>query len=893
MSAGRWLLRHTLPSDELVIVGEIEEMCADRYRDARPWRAHLGYWQQVLALALHFTLEKRRERRRSSGRRVSGGPLLPGPGFPTERNFTMSTLLDDARQALRHLLRRPGFSATVVLILTIGIGPAVAIFTVVNGLLLRPLPYEDPDRLGLVRIDLSGLVAHPGISHGEIVDLREGMRSAAGVEAVNREFTTILGEGSEMVPRKGTTATLGFFDLLGVQPVLGRSFIEADREERVALISHRLWTDHFGADAAIVGDTTIINATAYTIVGVLPPDFELMLGPGGGVSTEVDLWFPLLLDPEFRNFWGFRTLVRLAPETSFAEARAEIERLGGEMVRNFPAIYEDAGIRFDLHPLHDDLVAPVRPALLVLFGAVAMVLLIACNNAAGLLLAGTLARAKELAVRQALGAHRYRVLSQVMIESLLLASAAGALGVLVARVGLQSLLAFQPGNLPRVGAMVVDATVLGFAIAVTFLACLAFGIIPAWQGSRAEAADVLRQGGRTGGTVRGRARNGLVVAQVAFSVMLLIGAGLLIRTMQQLQAVDLGFDPTNVLALRVPLDGAAVEREERWAKFRTVADEVRALPGVTAVGGMQETPLSGRGFRSSYSPDVDSTDEWNGTTADYRWVLPDTLEALGGRLLAGRDISRADVDQNRPVAVIDQALAADTWPGESPIGKRLKVMIESPNLDPVVEIIGVMEHPKIIDGRTVPMPIVLLPYSSTRRSEMTLLVRAERDPAALADAIRVAVYAAGTGRPVHTIQPLDALVVDARADARFILLLMSTLAGVAVVLSAAGIYSVLAYLVRQRSHETGVRMALGAAARDILRLNLGTGLLLAAGGVAFGLLGALLLSGFLESVLFGVAPRDPITFFGVALVVSLVATLASLVPALRAARSDPAHALRS
>ena len=336
-----------------------------------------------------------------------------------------------------------------------------------------------------------------------------------------------------------------------------------------------------------------------------------------------------------------------------------------------------------------------------------------------------------------------------------------------------------------------------------------------------------------------------------------------------------------------------MEGEERWGKFQSVAEELRALPGVTAVGGMHVTPLSGRGFRSSYSADVDSSDEWNGTTADYRWVLPDTLEALGGRLVAGRDISREDLDQNRPVAVIDQQLAADAWPGENPIGKRFKVMIESPNLDPVMEIIGVMEHPKIIDGRTAPMPIVLLPYSSTRRREMTLLVRAERDPASLADAIRGAVYAAGTGRPVHTIQPLETLVVDARADARFVLLLMSSLAAVAVVLSAAGIYSVLAYLVRQRSHETGVRMALGAAGRDILQLNLGAGLMLAAGGVALGLTGALLLSGLLESVLFEVAPRDPVTFFGVALVVSVVAALASLVPALRAARSDPASALRN
>ena len=890
MNVSRWVLEQALPADERAIAAELEEVRGERYPGAR-WMGRLWYWRQVAELSLAFLLEQRRERRRprlaASHARAGKTPQLPAPQKPS-----MSNLLDDARQAVRHLARRPAFSLTVVAILTIGIGPAIAIFTVVNGLLLQPLPYEDPERLGLVRIDLSGLVAHPGISHGEIVDLQADFTSAAAVEATNREFTATLGEGADMVSTRATGVTLGFFDLLGIEPAMGRVFAESDREERVAMISHRLWSDRFGADPDIVGSSTTINSDAFTVIGVLPPGFELLLGPGGGVSADVDVWMPMILDPEFRNYWGYRTLVRLRPDATFAAARAEIAQLGEGMVRDYPAIYENAGIRFDLHPLHDDLVAPVRPALVVLFGAVALVLLIACNNAAGLLLASTLSRAKELAVRQALGAHRIRVLTQVMVESLLVAAVAGTLGVLAARFGLRALLAFQPGNLPRLDAMVIDGTVLGFAIGTTFIACIAFGLLPAWHGSRAEAADVLRRGGRNGGSVRGRTRNALVVAQVAFSVMLLVGAGLLIRTMQQLQAVDLGFDPSNVLTLRAPLDTPNIPREERWPAFQGALDEIRALPGVVSVGGMHETPLTGRGFRSSYSADPDSTDEWNGTTADYRWVLPGTVEAIGARMIAGRDISNADLDENRPVAVIDNVLAEELWPGESPIGRRFKVMIESRDLDPVMEIIGVMEHPKVVDGRTIPMPEVWIPYSSSPRGEMSLLVRSANDPVEMTGAIRSAIHAAGTGRPIHTVQTLDSLVADARADARFILLLMATLAAIALLLSAAGIYSVLAYLVRQRHHETGVRMALGAASRDILRLNVSTGLVLAGVGVVVGAAGAVALAGWLDSVLFGVAPRDPATFVGAIAVIAVVAILASLIPALRAARVDPSEALR-
>lgn len=888
MSPGRWLLRRALPEDELVAAEELREAGLRRHPRS-PLRARLWSWRQTLSLAVRLAFERRAERRASFGAPGGNG------SHPRPEGNPMNVVLEETRHALRSLRRRPGFSLLVIVVLAVGIGPAVAIFTVANGLLLRPLPYERPEELALVRIDLSGLTAHPGIAQAEVLDLRRELDVATAVEAIDREQIATLGSGDDMASILAARATPGLFEMLGIRPAVGRwpvTLEDPPRDE--AVVSHEFWSSHMGADPARLGESLLVDGDDLVVVGVLPPGFRLLLGPGGGVTPNVDVWESMELNPEARNFWGYRTLVRLAPDVSMEQARSEIAAFGERLVATYPATYDNADIRFDLSPLHEDVVAPARPAVLVLLGAVALVLLIACNNAAGILLAGTLERSREIAVRQTIGAARGRVLLQTLIESLVLAAAAGAVGLGAARVGLEMLLARQPGNLPRVADMVIDLRVAAFAIGASLLACLGFALLPAWHGARVLAGDALRSGGAGSSGLRSGGRNALVVAQVAFSVVLLVGAGLLIRTLDRIGSVELGFEPRQALTMHVPLDGDAFPTAERWSAYDRLLDRLRALPDVEAAGGLQYLPLDGRSFRSSYSPAVDDVDEWNGTTADYRWVTPGALEAMGIRLLAGRDFTAADLHENRPVAIVDASLARELWPGQNAVGQRLRAMVETPFFpDPVVEVIGVMEHPRLIDVRAEVRPWIWLPYTVLPRPDMALVVRTTGPPLAALESIRRTIGDFSTGRPVHTVGTLESLVADASAETRFALLLLTSLSSIALVLAAAGVYSLLAYLVRGRTQETGIRMALGASAGDILRLNLLYGLRLAAIGLVLGLCGALWLGDYLESLLYEVAPRDPITLAGAAVAVLAVAALASWLPARRAAGSEPSAALRS
>jgi putative ABC transport system permease protein len=808
----------------------------------------------------------------------------------------MAGLRRDLIFAVRALLKRPAFTAAVVATLALGIGPNTAIFSVVNGVLLRPLPYASPERLALMRIDLSGLEQHPGIAQAEVLDFRARAELLEDVGAVSREFTASLTAEGRMEAVLAANVTPNLFPMLGVSPSLGRSFTaeeELPDGPRVALISHGLWERRFGGAADVVGQDLEMNGTRFPIVGVMPEGFQLLLGPGTSLSPNIDLWLPMQLDPEFRDFWAFRAIARVDEGATIAQAEAEIQSIGARLVEEYPDEYANSDIRFYLHPLHNDLVQSARPAILTLLGAVTLVLLIACTNAAGLLVARMKAREKEIAVRAALGAGRGRIVREVLLESLVLALVAGAAGLGLGWLGLETLLAFQPGSLPRVDDIVLDRQVLLFTLGAASLAAFMFGMIPAWQASKADVQSALREGGRRGsGGVRVRTRNALVVAQVAFSVMLLIGAGLLIRTFNELRQVDLGFDPDHVITMRAPLNGGDLEPEERWGIYGQLLEDVRGLPGVTAAGGTSIIPLSNQGMMASYSTDGSLDTNWNGSSADYRWVFPGYFEAMGVDLVAGRVFDDGDNDELVGRVIVDESLAQQAWPNGDAVGQHFTIGMGSALDTALVEVVGVVSHSRILDVRREVRPQIYLPYRTGPGGNMWLTVKAEGDASRVVASVRRLAEAVGTGRPVHSVRSMGSYVEEAMGGTRFTLLLMGTLAGIALLLSGVGIYSVIAYLARQRTHDTGVRLALGAQREDIIRMNVKEGLGLAAFGVPLGLGGALALSRFLESQLFGVNATDPVTYVGIPLVLVALAVLASYVPASQASKVDPATALR-
>jgi predicted permease len=809
----------------------------------------------------------------------------------------MRGLPRDVGYALRMLARKPAFAAAVVLTLALGIGPNTAIFSVVNSVLLRPLPYEDPEQLVLIRIDLSGLEQHPGIAMAEVTDFREQSQTLQELGSVTREFTTSLTAEGNMEAVLGAAVTPNLFPLLGIEPVVGRQFAPEEGtpdQEPAVILSHGLWQRRYGGDAGIVGDTIEINGNAVQVVGVMPERFRLLLGPGTSLSPDVELWFPLVLRDN-RGFWAYRAIGRIAPDVTVAHAEAEIQTVGARIVEQYPDIYANAGIRFYLHPLHGDLVQNVRVPIYALLGAVVLVLLIACTNAASLLIARNKAREKEFAVRYSLGARRGEIVNQVMTESVILALLAGGLGLVLGAVGLKAILAFQPGNLPRMDEIGLDPAVLGFTIAVSFLASLAFGIIPAIQASRPEAREALRDRTSSSGVLRSGPRRILVVSEVAFSLMLLIGAGLLIRTFNSLRKVDLGFQPESVITFQAPLEFQRFSSaEERWEVYRQARERIIALPGVRSAGGISLLPLGNQNMMASYSyGDIPNTD-WNGLSADYRFVTPGYFETMGISLQAGRAFDDYDNNEIRAVAIIDETLAREAWPDEDPVGQMLRIGLgtELEGDSSEVEIVGVAKHSRIIDVRRVVRPQIFLPYRLGPAPDLNMAVHADVDPVGLMPAIRNVLEELGTGRPIHSILGMEENVGAAMGGARFTLILMAILAAIALMLSTIGLYSVIAFIVRQRTHELGIRMALGARRSHVVLSNLREGLMLVLIGIPIGLVGAFFTTRFMGSILYGVRATDLITFGGVALLFVVVALLASYLPAWQASRVDPAVALR-
>ena len=814
----------------------------------------------------------------------------------------MRTILPDLRYALRMLRRAPGFTAVAIVTLGLGVGAATAIFSIISAVIVRPLTYREPERVVNLWVDF-GVAAQslPAMSPGDFKDyqqrtqLFESIGAASGGNIVGA--TGAFGEGGNVERVDVSTVTANFFQTVGIDPLYGRHFTaeeEAAGGPTVVMLSHRLWVSRFGGDPQIVGRRIRLDGLDQTVVGVLPATGRLWLPAEAFLVTDAQIWKPLQFNyanQPPRNFTFFTVFGRMKPGVTLAQAQADLETVAAQL-RAEHAVHEAAGMRIRAVPLQKDVVKHVRPALFALFGAVGMLLLVACANVAHLLLARATARERELAVRGALGATRGRLLRQLTTESLLLAAAGGALGIGLARIGTRWLVWMSPANLPRVDAIRIDPGVLLFALGATLATAVVFGLVPALRAAGVDVNRTLRAGTNPSASkAQVRMRSVLMVAEVALTLVLLIGAGLMVRSFVALQQVRPGFDPASVLSFRVSLPVAKYSRFEMRAEFiRRMEEEIRRLAGVTHVGFTSQLPLTGSGALSPFAYDEATARSWESATADGRGASPDYFRALGTRLLAGRFFE--DRDRGANVIIIDETLAARAWPGENAVGKRLQTQpTGSPNR--FSEVIGVIEHIRSQDLARAVRPQIFRPLIGFGGTQPFVVVRTTVDPASLIPVVRQLIASMDPDAPVDRAQPMTAYVNDALAQSRLTLVLMAGFGIVALIMAAVGIYGVISYSVSQRTKEIGIRMALGQEARQIRNLVVGQGLRLVAISLLIGLAAAYALSVTVSGLLYGVNPRDPLTFGGMAAFLLAVALLGCLIPARRATAVNPLAALKA
>jgi putative ABC transport system permease protein len=800
----------------------------------------------------------------------------------------MQTLWQDLRYGARMLLKNPGFTLIAVFTLALGIGANTAIFSVVDAVLLRPLAFKEPDQLviigrGRARESVSS------ISYPEFIDVKEQnqvFEEVAAASVGDREFDLASDREPERIA--GLRVSTGFFKLLGVEPRLGRTFSPEESQagqNRVAIIGHNLWQRRFGGDAAIVGKTLRLNAESHTVIGILPPEFQY---PTLGADPKVDVIVPSAPDPE-RSNQTLAVLARLKPGVALAQAQANLDVIKENLARQYPRPNADWGI--NVLPFQEYLVRGSRSKLLMYFGAVAFVLLIACANVANLLLARAAVRRKEMAIRLSLGATRWRVVRQLLAESLLLAIVGGGLGLLLAMWGADFLAHVLSGSVTRIQETSLDARVLGFTFALSLLSSGVFGLAPAILGSKPDLNEALKESQRqgSGGLRRNRLRGLLVVTEVALTLVLLVGAGLLVRSLMQLHKIELGFETENVLTMRVSLPRAKYASGQQAREFfQQVTGRVAAAPGVEAVGLVDLLPLGGGDAKTQLTIEEPSA-AGSQIGASVRSVNHDYFRALGIPLLGGRYFTEHD-DQSAPrAAIINQALAQRLWPGEVALGKRVRIGGQD---SPQAEIVGVAPNVRHWVFNSQPLLEIYCPYLQRPMRSAYLTVRSGARPDNLVAAIRREVLAVDKDQPVYNIKTLDERLSDNFAGRRLPMFLMSLFAGLALALAAAGIYGVLSYLVAQRTQEIGVRIALGAKPRDIQKLVVGQGLALIAIGVALGLIASVALKRVMAGLVYEVSATDPLTYAAITLLLTAVALLACWIPARRATKVDPMVALR-
>ena len=821
------------------------------------------------------------------------------------RDVRSGALLDttarDLRYAARTLIRRPGFTIVAVTALALGIGATTAIFSVVNGVLLRPLPYADPDRLVVLLHD-----ARNPVSAANYLDWKRQSTVFSTMGAAEYWVGNVSGDVPERA--QGLRVTSDVLAMTGVRPVLGRVFRpddDAPSGEPPLVLSWGYWQRRFAGSRDVLDQRMLVDGTSYVVVGVMPQGFDFPMF----WATGVQMWAPLPLGERATSRIGssLRVFARLRQGVTLESARAQVTAIAASLEQAFPG--SNRGVT--VTPLAKNVVGDVRTALLVLLGAVGFVLLIACANVAHMLLARATARQREMTVRLALGASRARLLRQMLTESVVLALVGGVVGVVLARVGLTVLIALAGNSIPRAEGIALDPRVLVFSALVSLLTGVAFGLLPAVRVSRSEMAEALREGARgsTEGGQRSRLRWVLVGSEIALSIILLTGAGLTIRSFVALRAIDPGFDARGVLTAVISLKGTAEQPAgRRTAFYQSALDRVRRLPGVESASLINHVPIAGDIWGFPFRVDGQPKPRQEDTpTAAYRVVFPEYFKAMRLPILQGRDVTESDRLGSTPVVVVNDFFAKRYWPNESAVGKR--IALDPADDNPVwVTVVGVVKNAVRSDWAAPPEEEMFLPYFQTRQylesdgghvAYMSLVVRASCTagmrciPASLAPSVREVIASLDRAVPVTEIQTMDDVIAGATAGPRFTLVLLATFAAVALVLAAVGIYGVISYAVSRRTHEIGVRMALGASPATVVRLIIGQGMRVVGVGVIAGLAGALLATRLMTSVVYGVRVTDPLTYVAVAALLTGVAVLATYIPARRATRIDPLIAMRS
>jgi putative ABC transport system permease protein len=803
----------------------------------------------------------------------------------------MEILLQDLHYGFRRLIKNPGFTATAVLALALGIGASSAIFSVVNAILLRPLPFKDSDKLIMVWGTQPQLDTAP-FSPADFLDLRDQNQVFEHIAAYKAQSLNLTG-ADEPERIRGAVVSASFLSLLKAEPILGRGFLPDEEQvgkNQVVVVSHGLWQRRFGSNPSLVGQTLTLNAKSYLVVGISSPDYQF--------PSWADVWVPLAFDAnetKLRDTHYLNVIARLKPEVSRGQAQAEMDIIAGRLEQEHPASNTGIGVR--LISLQEQIVGGIGPSLLVLLGAVGFVLLIACANVANMLLARSAARQREMSIRTALGASRPRVVRQLLTESVLLAFIGGALGLLIAHWGVKLLIAVSPGSIPRVAEIGIDGRVLVVTLVLSVLTGVIFGLAPALQVSKPDLNVSLKEGGRssTQGGGRRSLHSLLVVFEIALALVLLIGAGLMMRSFLRLQEVNPGFDPKNALTMQIALPKFKYpDVNHRAAFFQQVLERMKTLPGVQSVGAITGLPLSGNNSSTSFLIEGrESPAALEKPLTEYRTISPDYFRAMGIALLKGRDFSSVDHENAPGVVIINETMARRFFPNEDPIGKHLGLS-GPPDWR---EIVGVVGDVKEFGLDAEPKPESYIPYLQSKPSyleytSMVLVIRTGAEPKSIGPTLRGVIQAVDKDQPVYNVKTMDQYLSESISQQHFNALLLITFGIVAIVLATIGVYGLMAYSVAQRTHEIGIRMALGAQHSDVLKLVVGQGMVLGLIGVTVGLIASFALTGVMSSLLYQISATDPITFIGLPLLLVAVVLVASYIPAHRATKIDPIIALR-